>query len=78
MSRVIHGCARVVVVEACESKPFTLALELTYIEESAFSKEVPARKTLMNFSHLWTTHGFSLLLNCLFEYSHLNTETSDS
>lgn len=31
-------------------------------------------KTLMNFSHLWTTHGFSLLLNCLFEYSHLNAE----
>lgn len=46
-----------------------------WLERRESLQKVPNQKTLMNFSHLWTSHGFNLLLNCLFEYSHLNAET---
>lgn len=39
--------------------------------EKSFYREGANEETLMNISHVWTSHGFNLLLNCLFEYSHL-------
>lgn len=42
--------------------------------KNAIERAKVQTKTLMNFSHLWTSHGFNLLQNCLFEYSHSNAE----